>query len=233
MAEPSLALITPPTADVVTLAEVKAQLRVTDSSQDTFIDAIRIASINQIDPAGGGWLGRALRPQTWELRLSSFMGVSVHHQGNRHCEHGARHVITLPFAPLVTLDSLKYDDMAGVEHTLVQDTDFRILGLGTLGKQGVAPLYGQWWPIARPTAESVRIRFTAGYATTPSDTLPTPIKQGVLLMAKSLYDLGARNAFISTDTVIGVSSKSFAVTDAAVQTMRNAAENLLSTYRVF
>jgi uncharacterized phiE125 gp8 family phage protein len=68
----SVVLITPPAADVLSRDEVKQHLRVDFSDDDALIDGFIAAAVNQLDPAAGGWLGRSLRPQTWELRLPSF-----------------------------------------------------------------------------------------------------------------------------------------------------------------
>jgi uncharacterized phiE125 gp8 family phage protein len=192
-------LITAPTDAVVTLAEAKAQLRITDTSQDTFIQSIIYAAVNQLDPAAGGWLDRALRTQIWELRLDGFRQTEI----------------KLPFPPLIGTPTVKYDDLGGTEHSLTLTTDFRILGDGRLSMQHLRPPFLGSWPVARCDVESVRIRYTCGYALTPTDAMPQAIKQAVLLMTKSFYDLGKRDALVTQDTVIGVSSKSFSVTDEA------------------
>jgi uncharacterized phiE125 gp8 family phage protein len=65
-------LITAPTDDVLTLTELKTALSITSDTQDDLLETLRDAVTETLDPASGGWLGRALRPQTWELRLSQF-----------------------------------------------------------------------------------------------------------------------------------------------------------------
>lgn len=227
---PPPALITPPTQDVVTLDEAKAQLRVTGTDQDDLIAAIISAAVNEFDPAGGGYLGRALRPQTWELRLSSFYQSGT----------GAVRVpspyatIELPVPPLISIVSVKYDDVDGVEHTLTQNTDFKVLGSGGLGKQSIAPLYGKVWPTTRYYPESVRIKFTAGYDSAGNpDTLPAPLKQAIHLAARNVYSLGERSLYQSMKTIAGVSETRWIVSDAASTIIRTAVESLVSPYRVF
>jgi hypothetical protein len=122
------------------------------------------ASVDLLDPAAGGYLDRALRPQTWELRLESFP-----------CGE-----IILPFPPLIAITSVKYDDVAGTERTLTANTNYRTLGSGGTGKQSVAPPYNVVWPISRCYPESVRIRYSCGYDST-TDTMPVPIKQAIHL----------------------------------------------------
>lgn len=232
----SLHLITSPDEEVVTLAEAKAQLRITDTSSDDLITALIMAAVNQIDPAGGGWLGRALRPQTWELRSDGFpYGYcgSGYHRNFR-----VQNEIVLPYPPLISVDSVKYFDTVGVEQTLTEGVGYRVLGLGSINGAGIAPVYGGSWPSARCDAESVVVQFTCGYDVTdgnspPTDLLPAPIKQAVLLMVKDLFHLGERNLFIGSETVDGVGARQFIVTENATMVMRAASENLLSTYRVW
>ena len=221
----SLALIERPTDAVVSLDEAKAQLRITDDSNDTMVQALIDAAVAQLDPALGGWLGHALRPQTWELRLSWFP-YSCWPRDQQ---------IDLPYPPLLIVDSVKYTDGDGVEQTLVEDTDFRVIGRGGQGRASIAPVYNGIWPLSvRCDYEAVRVRYTCGHEVSSGiDTLPVPIKQAVLLMVKHLYNLGERSLFVSTDTVDGVGSKQYIVTDNAANVMRAASENLLATYRVF
>jgi len=231
-----LYLITPPTEDVVTLDEAKAFLRETTNDNDALITALIAAAVSTIDPASGGWLGRSLRPTTWELRLPSF-GAHTHLGFYHHYYDAIAHPVglevALPYPPLISVDSVKYDDGDGVEQTLTVDTDYRVFGIGAARHARVEPAYNGSWPTgARYDDEAVRIRFTTGYATAAPDPLPGAIKQAVFLMVKALSDLSERNLFISAETVEGVGSRNFVVTDNGANIMRTASENLLSTFRV-
>lgn len=181
----SRVLITAPTDDALTRAAVKQHLRIDFDDDDDLIDAVILAAVAQLDPAAGGWLGRALRPQTWEFRLYGFPNRGIQ----------------LPYPPLISVTSLKYDDVNGVEQTLVENTGFRVLGIGAKGKQVVAPLYNQIWPSARSDSESVRIRFQCGYPVAivadhdhippivgVPDALPAPIVAWLKLIIGSLYE---------------------------------------------
>lgn len=225
------ALITPPTQAVVTLDEVKAQLRITSDDKDDMIATMVAAAVNELDPAGGGYLGRALRPQTWEFRLHSFYARG---NGRLAIPSPCGAAIELPIPPLIEIISVKYDDVDGVERTLTENTDFKVFGAGGLGKQSIAPLYGKVWPYARFFPESVRIRFTAGYdkADNP-DPLPGAIKQAVHLAVRNIYSLGEQNLFQSLSSVVGVSETRWIVSPAGSELIRTAVENMVSTYRVW
>ena len=166
-----LALITVPTVDVLTLNDAKEHLRVDADDDNALISGLIGAVVGMLDPAAGGWLGRALRPQTWELRLYGFP-----------CEE-----IALPYPPLISIVSVKYDDTAGVERTLAVTTGYRILNSGGLGKVLLAPPYNTAWPATRDDRETVRIRYTCGHAASP-DALPAPIAAWLKLQLGKLYE---------------------------------------------
>lgn len=228
----SLYLIEAPTDDVVTLAEAKTQLRVSGSADDAIIEALIQSAVDQIDPAGGGWLGRALRPQTWELRGNGFpcWYDGCGYARNFHKAYWA----PLPYPPLIAVDSVKYDDGDGVEQTLVEGTDFRVFQ-GGIGQASIAPVYNGSWPSSvRCDPESVRIRFTAGYENASGvDEMPSPIKQAVIMMVKSLRDVHTQNLLLSEKTIEGVSTRRYIVTENAAKLMKSVSESLLEPYRVW
>lgn len=220
-------LIEAPSDAVVTLAEAKAQLGMSGTSQDTMITALIQSGVDQIDPAGGGWLGRALAPQTWELRGSSFPSW---HDGCGYARNFHKaYWCALPYPPLIAVDSVKYDDGDGVEQTLVEGTGFRVFQ-GGIGQACIAPIYNGSWPSSvRADPESVRIRFTCGY----EDGVPSPIKQAVIMMVKSLFDTHAQNLLLSEVTIEGVSTRRYVVSENAAKLMRSVSETLLEPYRVW
>lgn len=210
----SRALITAPDDDVLSVADCKSMLGITGAGQDDMIEAAIGAVIATLDPAFGGSLGRALRPQTWEFRLWGFPIRGI----------------DLPFPPLISIVSVTYTDQNGVDQTLVEGTGFRVLGLGTRGKQAIVPLYQNVWPNTRSDAESVRIRYTCGYS---GDDLPKPIIHAVGLAVRSLLSSSERNLYQSQEIVPGVRERRWIVSDVANNLIQTACDNLLSTYRVW
>ncbi|GLR99205.1 MULTISPECIES: head-tail connector protein [Bradyrhizobium] len=176
-------LITPPTEDVLTRDEVKQHLRVDFDDDNALIDGMILAAVGQLDPAAGGWLGRALRPQTWELQLRDFW--------QRDC--GKPDLIVLPYPQLISIDSVTYVDGTGATQTLAAGTGYRVLGQGA-NQQAIAPPYGQSWPSVRCDAAAVKIRFTCGYPPADAqadppviDRLPAAIKAWLKLYVGALY----------------------------------------------
>lgn len=183
MSQAERVLITPPTADVLTRDEVKLHLRVDFDDDNDLIDGMILAAVGQLDPAAGGWLGRALRPQTWELQLRDFW--------QRDC--GEPDLIVLPYPPLISIDSVTYVDGAGATQTLAAGTGYRVLGQGAIC-QGIGPPCGESWPSVRADAAAVKIRFTCGYPPANAqadppvvDRLPAAIKAWLKLYVGALY----------------------------------------------
>jgi uncharacterized phiE125 gp8 family phage protein len=210
-------LITAPSDDFVTLDEVKNILGIASSDQDAMISASISAIVEQLDPSTGGWLGRALRPQTWELRLSQFP-----------CDE-----IVLPFPPVTEISSVKYDDQAGIERTLTVGDDYRVFNLNDRVRTRIVRPYNGQWPVARCDLESVRVRYTCGYASSPSDLMPQAIKNAIALGVRGLLSQSERNLFVNREEIPGVISTGYVVSDAAGDVIRKAMSDLLSIYRVW
>lgn len=217
-------LITAPTDDVLTRDACKAALGITTAGQDAVIDAAIAAAVDLLDPSTGGWLGRALRPQTWELRLPDFPLCNEE--------------IRLPYPVLTSVTSIKYDDAEGTEQTLVAGTDYVVLGANGFTYGSVAPAYNKNWPSARRTPESVRIRYVCGYPVetddTPSvpDKMPAAITQAIALMVRAYLSSAARDQSVTRDRVEGVGEKEYSVASKeTTEAMMAVAENMLFTYQ--
>jgi len=173
----SLALITAPTTEPLSLDEAKAHLRVTADTEDELIDAL-ITAVRQHIDGRDGWLGRSLITQTWEVRLDRFP------TGWESIEPWPRNVaIRVPLPPLQSVTSVKYLDSAGAEQTLNSATYV----VHVVEEPGlIVPAYGQTWPTARDEPGAVRVRFVAGYGE-PKD-VPRPLKLGLNAMVAHFYE---------------------------------------------
>lgn len=206
-------LITAPTAAVVTATELRTMLGLSASDPaDALLTAMRDAVVGALDPATGGWLGRALAPQTWELRLGCFPAGAI----------------DLPYPPCSSVTSVKYDTTDGVETTMVEDTDYRVFGLDAHHKTSIAPVYNGSWPTPRDDQESVRIRYVCGYT-----TVPQAIKSAIALGVKHLISSSERNLFLSKESIPGVIDRQWIVSEAAGKALEAAMGSLLAGYRVW
>lgn len=170
-----LTRITAPAAPVVTLEELRAQMRVDpdpDTSppsnpEDALILACGEAATDELDGLDG-WLGRALVTQTWRLALNRFPSGSIY----------------LPFPPLQEVTGITYLDRDGVETTL-DPSDYRV---GTEGEVAyVAAAHGRRFPTGRDQGGAVGITFTAGYGDTGAD-VPAIIRRWILARAATYFE---------------------------------------------
>lgn len=166
-------VISPP-EPLVDLALAKKHLRVEEdeTGDDALIAAYIAAASSHID-GPGGWLGRAIGPQTLELRRSAFAD-------------GDGSDIALPYSPVIDVLSVRYLDDAGVLQT-VDPAAYEVTRGNVL-----APTFNSVWPVARRAADTVRIHYRAGYVEDPeADPLiaavPPAITAAVLLMVGDLY----------------------------------------------
>lgn len=163
-------VVTPPAA-VISLDKAKAHLKVESDDDNDLITGYVEAAISHLD-GPDGWLGRALGLQTLEAICDDFRGDGCG-------------VIRLPLPPLAEIDSVKYTDADGVEQT-VDVSDYVVVEA-----HSVRPAYGAAWPTPRNFAESVRIRYQAGYPLGDGDgapsVIPGPIRAALLLMIGDLY----------------------------------------------
>jgi uncharacterized phiE125 gp8 family phage protein len=214
-------------AAFVTLAEVKAQLHVTDTTDDNMITALLGAACASLE-GGDGLLKRAVADQTWQLVLPQFM---AHRHDNRLRDlvygNPARpwNAIQLPLPPTKAVTEIAYYDGANALQTMA-GADYNFVDCGT-EPAFVIPTTS--WPSSYRRPDAVKVTFTAGYG---SAKIPTPVKQAVFLMVRQLYDLGARNVFVTGETVFGVGASTYGVSAAAAQICQNAVDRLLFNYRI-
>ena len=170
----------PDNASVLPLADMKAWLRVDFTDDDVLIQGMIDGAIQHID-GRDGWLNRALGLQTWELRLDEFCFPEI----------------MIPLPPLVSVDSVKYYDAAGIQQTLPADA-YQVCGVGGRNKGSVSLKYGLRWPIIDRRREAISIQFQAGYDDDPA--VPAPIIASLKRMVASMYE--TREAVVIGQTVI-------------------------------
>lgn len=157
-----LKLITGPTLEPVTTAEVKSSARVDDAAYDTQATLAIAAMRSQAEAR----TARCLITQTMELILDDFPAGEID--------------LILPDVQEIL--TVKYIDTNGAEQTL-SDTNY-VLGEDSINaalywlypKQNVA------WPATLASANAVRIQFKAGYGDAAAD-VPHDIRQWIIANA--------------------------------------------------
>jgi uncharacterized phiE125 gp8 family phage protein len=166
--------VAPPDITPVSLADVKAQLRVDHTDDDAMIGALLMAATERFD----GWtgtLGRSLVEQTWRQEFACFAGC-----------------LRLPLAPVLSVESITYFDGENAQQTI--DASVYALFSDARGPYvGLKP--DQSWPGNYARRDAISVTFKAGYVTTPAQgetparsTVPEPIKLAIILQVKLNYD---------------------------------------------
>lgn len=143
-----LILITPPAAEPVTAADIKAAARIDDAYFDAQLTTLLIPAIRR---EAEHRLGRRLITQTVELVLDAFAP-------GEHID------LQLPDAQAIT--SIKYLDPAGAEQTLA-GTVYQLDPDSIPSRALLKP--SQDWPATQDVPNAVRVRYTAGYGSAATD----------------------------------------------------------------
>lgn len=161
-------LVTPPTADVVSIEEVRAHLRVDHSDDDAMIATLIKAAISHFD-GYSGVLGRALVTQTWRQDLAGFYRTDGK--------------IRLSVGPVQDISSVKYYDGTNIQQTLA-DTVWGSFS-DALGPY-VALKPGESWPSVYSRPDAVSVTYLAGYG--DPEQVPEAIRLAIIFHVKQSYD---------------------------------------------
>lgn len=147
-----LKIITPPTAQPLSLDQVKAHLRVTDDNEDLFLDELINAACNFCEAE----TGRALMPQEWSLTESV------------NCR------LVLRKLPVTSIISIKHIDEQGNEQ-IIDPARYRLINHSDSAPAWVAFLDAA----ALPSSGYANVFFRCGYA--DADAVPPALKRWMLL----------------------------------------------------
>lgn len=205
-----LRIVDKATSDPVTLAQAKAQLRVTDTSQDVLIKLLIPAATKFVQSL----VQRAFMTQTLEWVLPHW-----------------RTRIHLPVAPVTAdaIHSITYVDWV-TQAPVVLDPSLYVVQ--TVGDSvAIIPKFGTIWPIVFSFAsEPIVINFDAG-VDDPAD-VPENIQAAILLQLRHLFTMGENNLSLRRDVVTGLGEKQFFI-PPAFETMIPAVVNSLALSEVW
>lgn len=163
----ALSTVTPP-AELLTANDpvLRQQLRLEadETGNDELLSAICAAARQKAE----NYTRRRFLTQTLQLRRDGF-GPGV---------------IDLGVAPVVSIESIKYLDTAGVWQT-VPEASYRLLVSSV--PAAVVPEYGRIWPVPRAGGDTVEIRFEAGFGADQS-FVPADLVHAVRLLAAHYFE---------------------------------------------
>lgn len=177
-------LITAPAAEPVSVAELKTHLRLEVSTDDTYAGTLVTAAREYVEEQ----TRLALVEQTWALYLDAIPSRDTNEwwDGVRegHISRTAANYITLPRAPLRSIDHVKYysdDDVA----TTWASTNYRA---DTASRPGRIALKtsGVWPDWTRPT-NGLEIQYKAGYGSSATD-VPAALRHAIKIIAADWYE---------------------------------------------
>ena len=153
-------------ADLISLADLKAHLRIDHAYDDTALDIYRAVAIQALD-GRDGYLRRALVQQTWVWELPLFpYGTELH----------------FPLPPLQSVTSIEYYDVDNALQTFAS-SNYIVHANAHVGYVKLTPSGA--WPSTYERDNAVKVTFVAGYGA--ASTVPNPIKWAALLLAGRLY----------------------------------------------
>ena len=135
-----LQLYTPPTAEIVSLVQAKAHMRVDTSADDVYIGDLIRAAREHVEHR----TGRQLVCATYRLYMDTCPTT-----------------IQLPRPPVVAVNSIKYTDSAGVQQTEAAAV-YSLLPHREPAE--IVEAYGQSWSTCRGDTNDVVVEYVAGHA---------------------------------------------------------------------
>lgn len=181
LAQRSIRLVTPATAEQITLEQARAHLRLDTYGSpeghpdDEMLQLVYIPAARALCEAISG---RSFAPQVFEVGLGQFP-----------CSYVAfdRNGIKL-MGPVRGVESVIYSD--GTTDLTIDPSSYVVDPYTDSGY--VFPPYGSPWPSAYQRPNSVRVRFTAGYDVDPSSPsefpLPADYKLAMFLALGHIYE---------------------------------------------
>lgn len=175
----ALVLTSAPSIEPVTLADIKAHLRIEGTSEDVVLSSLALTSRLHIETA----LGLALTAQRWMLTLDAWPASGV---------------LYLPIRPLLSVDAVRVLPASGAAAVLHPSTYV----VDTTGWRGrIVRAFGADWPCPSKAANGIEIDMTAGFGAAAGD-VPAPIRQALLLLVAHWYerrdpiDIGAKETSV-------------------------------------
>lgn len=174
-----------PAVEPVSLAEVKAHLRVDHADDDAYIGAL----VSAARQACERFTGRSLVTQTWRMFLDDWPGARGEPWWN-----GARlgaisevqnpgDTVPLPKGPIQSVSQVRTFNDA--DTAFVTASTVYYVATGDRGR--LVLRNGQSWPSAERTADAVEITYLAGYGDSWND-VPFQLRHGINIFVADLYE---------------------------------------------
>ena len=156
------ALITPPVAEPLTLAEIKAHLRIDGSAEDGLLTGLIKVAREHLERT----TGLALISQGWRLYLDCWPQSGV---------------LEISRGPVVSIEAVHAFDELG------EESEVALAGHVLDGLCRPARLWLRESPVARQAINGIEVDFTAGFGESGAD-VPDTLKRAMLVHAAHCYE---------------------------------------------
>lgn len=164
--EGRIKVITPVSAEPITVDDVKDQLRIDTAEEDDYLADLIFAARDYAEH----YTRLSLATQVLDLMLDALPSADF---------------IDLPGSPVQFVTSFKLTDVFAVETTMVLGTDY-LVDLDRIPARIVLPYNKSWPGIELHPVAPIRIRYESGYNNT-TNKIPYSLKAGLLLHVGLLY----------------------------------------------
>jgi uncharacterized phiE125 gp8 family phage protein len=151
-------LITSPSGECIHVAEARNDRRIDDTVDDAKLRSLIVAARQ----AAESKTRQQLLHARWQLVLDAFPAPGcAAFVPFGHSVSVPPYAIRLPHVPLVVVEKIEYLDMNGSWQTMPA-ADY-VVNAG-MTPALITPVFGKIWPIPLPQVASVKVTYTAGYA---------------------------------------------------------------------
>jgi uncharacterized phiE125 gp8 family phage protein len=154
--------ITPPVAEPLALAEIKAHLRIDGTGEDGLLTGLIKVAREHLERA----TGLALISQGWRLHLDCWPEIGA---------------LAISRGPVLTVDAIRAFDELG------EESEVTLAGHLLDGVRRPARLWLRERPAARQAINGIEVDFTAGFGESGAD-VPDTLKRAMLVHAAHMYE---------------------------------------------